>query len=341
MIEQDPFKKMTQMFLQDETDYLALSKAVKEFKAFLIELTGINLEDEEGRRNIQFDNGIALGTTWAAMCIDDMIRTKRFMKGVFDAVTHLRTATTAPIHILYAGTGPFAALVLPLLTKFSEEEIQFTFLEINEKSFTALERLIAKLGIDGYIRSLELADATQYSIPKGEHFDMLVCEAMLPGLNKEQQVPILLNLLKQLPAGITFIPQKIELELALIHPGRHIEVMMGNTEIDYCKRMGKIFELSKEKVFEYNSNRGASGKIVFPETTIACFPVQMKDHTRLVILTDIYVFGEQHIGINESGLTIPVLLQDISNIRDREIVIRARYKVDDIPGIEYTIHFEN
>ena len=67
------------------------------------------MENDRNREDIHLANGKALGTSWAARCVDDIIRTKKFVAGVYQAVQKLLNEyPEKTVHILYAGTGPFA-----------------------------------------------------------------------------------------------------------------------------------------------------------------------------------------------------------------------------------------
>ena len=78
------------------------------------------------RNDVYGETGMALGTLWAALCVDDMIRTKMFVKGLIEAVEDIMKKKEGPVHILYAGTGPFATLILPTLASYTSDQVQCT-----------------------------------------------------------------------------------------------------------------------------------------------------------------------------------------------------------------------
>ena len=139
------FKKellsITTIFFKDTTDYFELSNAIKNYKNLLVNLTKEELDNELYRDNIQLESGVAIGTLWAASCIDDVIRTHKFMKGINLAIQE-KVYLKDPLNILYAGTGPFATLLLPFILKYSELNIKYTLMEINTYSFKILKKLI-------------------------------------------------------------------------------------------------------------------------------------------------------------------------------------------------------
>ena len=96
-------------YLKDEIDYLRLLKATQEDKAILNNFTEKDLDSEEGKNDLYFENGKALSTYHAALCLDDLIRTKKFIRGIDKAI--IEKSKNKPIHILYAGTGSFAPLI--------------------------------------------------------------------------------------------------------------------------------------------------------------------------------------------------------------------------------------
>ena len=132
--------RITSEYFNDHLDYQKLSIASKEYKNLLNGVCGQNMDVENGRNDIDLDNGKALGTFWAALCIDDMIRTRQFIRGINKAIQE-KINQQKPLHVLYAGTGPFATLILPFILRYPKEDIKYTLLEINPLSFEILHAL--------------------------------------------------------------------------------------------------------------------------------------------------------------------------------------------------------
>ena len=141
--------RITSEYFNDHLDYQKLSIASKEYKNLLNGICGQNMDVENGRNDIDLDNGKALGTFWAALCMDDMIRTRRFIRGINKAIQE-KINKQKSLHILYAGTGPFATLILPFIFRYPKEDMKYTLLEINPFSFEILKDVILKLGLKDY-----------------------------------------------------------------------------------------------------------------------------------------------------------------------------------------------
>ncbi|MGK0387006.1 MAG: hypothetical protein ACI849_001626 [Patiriisocius sp.] len=65
---------------------------------------------------VAIDGGIALSSQHAIDCLHDILRTTRFIKGVYLAILDAQKQfPNTRLEIVYAGCGPVATLILPLL----------------------------------------------------------------------------------------------------------------------------------------------------------------------------------------------------------------------------------
>lgn len=311
-------RKIAEVILTDELDYQVLLNTMKEYKTLLLELSTIELEDIANKKNIQFENGVAIGPTWAARCVDDIVRTRQFIRGAFKAVDDKLKEKEAPVHILYAGSGPFATLLLPVLATYTDEQIQLTVLEINPGSIVCLKRVISKLGFEKYIVKIENEDATRYKMDAD--IDILISETMQHALVKEQQVPIMLNLVNQLPSSAIIIPECIKLELAYMDIN---QIATGNG--DRYKPINTLLDFNKSFI-----NRHNPSKNIIDESVELSLP-DSQVFNRIVVLTTIQVYQNEWINYDESGLTIPKILQPVP-LTDQ--VLDIKYVLGEIPGYE-------
>jgi tRNA G37 N-methylase Trm5 len=128
----------------------------------LLEVSQSAIEQEVYKLDLHLENGKAIGLRWAASCVDDMMRTKKFIKELMEDVQNRIAQKPAPIHILYAGTGPFAILILPVLACYSPAEIQVTLMEINKESFEGVKKCFNQLQLETYVKEYIHEDATTY-----------------------------------------------------------------------------------------------------------------------------------------------------------------------------------
>jgi len=313
-------------------DYQELFNVSKEYYDFLVEVIDLDPDDEQNRSNRKyFDNGYAIGLTWAAMCIKDIMRTKKFVDGLYQAVCDVqKNIGSKPIHILYAGTGPFATLVLPLTARFTSQELQFTLIEVNEDSYNCVNKLFHTLNLQEYIHHSEQVDATKWQLSVDLEIDIFLSETMQRALKCEQQVAICMNIVPQLSPKVLMIPENIVLKAALIHYEKEsINSYISNPVVN---SFGTIFELNKEtilqNIFAYNETKGNYNFspiiLNIPKPSIEKVPT-------LNILTEIVVYDEDIITYKESGLTIPFQIQQFYEVLPEKIMFY--YQIDENPGI--------
>ncbi len=327
----------TSEYFEDNLDFLKLSNTSKKYKSILEKISDQNMDIEKGRNDIYFDNGKALGTLWAALCLDDISRTRQFIRGIDKAIKD-KIHSQKPLHILYAGTGPYATLILPFIFRYSNQDIKYTFLEINPFSFKMLQKLILKLGLEDYDITLVNEDATKYQIDPKNEPDIIISETMQNALVKEQQVPIFLNLMNQIKRDVIFIPEKIELSIGFNKAGVSIE---APKEERFHKEIA-VFEVSKEAVFPLNQvKKQTVEEFSFEKKQIVIENEKLKGFNHLLMITEIQVYKDEKIKINDSGLTTPIFIKDIPENLKSSIVIDTQYQISSEPKLDYKITFSD
>jgi len=307
---------ITNVLLDDNTGAPLLEDTLELYRDILLSASGIDLGGEVEMDCVHTGAGVAIGTTWAALCIEDHLRTKRFVSGLFQAVSNVVARRPGPVHVLYAGTGPWATLILPLTTRFSPEQLRITCIEINDGSFAGLKRTFASLGLEAYVEEFIQADAATHVIAGKLPVDVMLSETMQFCLIDEMQVPIVLNLMGQLPDEAIMVPERITVHLGVLEDE-------SNKRVD--RDLGTVFTLDRACLRAYAP---AAGSLDFP-TLRQLVPASVADHDGpLALLTTIGVFGDQELTHYESGLTWPQIIGD--------------YPTADNPlsAIDFTYHLE-
>lgn len=159
-------------------------------------------------------SGVAINPEAAAYCAHDYQRSVVFIRGVHAAISALKLHfADTPLEILYAGCGPFATLLLPLLGKFSPGELQITLLDIHQRSLDSAQLVLEKFGLGDRGVSTVQGDACVYNHPQKLH--LIIAETMQKSLEQEPQFAVTANLAPQLIAQGVFIPQRIDVSLSL------------------------------------------------------------------------------------------------------------------------------
>lgn len=337
MTNQEILRKVVEVLIEPSADYSQLSKAIEQLRVLYLKLSNVDLDNDENRKDIHLFNGKALGTSWAARCVDDIVRTRKFISGVYQAVQKLLGEhPEKTVHILYAGTGPFATLVSPLTTIFSSDQLQFTFLELNSVSYQKVQQVVQQLEIQNYVRRIVQCDATTYQIPVDEQVDILLSETMQHALKREQQVPIIYNLLQQIDNEVILIPEVIELQLAGINSARNQARILHGAQEPYHHILGSFFKLDVPSVrafYKKNQDLPAAHKFLDQNFTIP--ESVQKEYPELYVFTRLCVYQNIEILPFESGLTIPYKLADLNSNRNTPHV-QVAYELGEDPDVRFS-----
>ncbi|WP_343586422.1 hypothetical protein [Flavobacterium sp.] len=282
---------------------------------------------------ILVDGGIALSSSGAADCVDDYIRTVSFIKGIYKAMTKfLDDPLEKKINIVYAGCGPYATLILPLLPLFDKGRISAILIDINASSLESVQNLIPVIGLEKYDLQMIEANAITYKIPKDFNVDLAVSETMHYALTSEPQVAISRNIIKQLSSQAIFIPQEIRIDLAYTFFNYEPYLRVGQNEVKGYKEsqpypykvfVDRLFTINKEHFNRENHNL----KI---ESAFYMLPTIFENHPDICLFTEITIFEDVELKTGESYITNPYCLVSMYGIKDCS-EIKLTYDFCDIP----------
>ncbi|MEE4001436.1 hypothetical protein V1T75_13910 [Tenacibaculum sp. FZY0031] len=326
----DELLRISSQLFEESSDY---SSTLKEYKQLLRSISNQIIDSEAYRNNIHCKNGIAIGTVWAANCLDDLERTLKFIKGIERAIQE-RIHQKDSLHILYAGTGPFASLILPFVLRYANFNITYTLLEINPLSFEALKSTIQKFDLETHRINFINTDATKYQFAKSISPDIIVSETMQRALDSEQQVAVFYNLMRQSNPDTVFIPEKITLSIGT----SSYKNDEPNIQQKYYRSHHNVFEVSKEAM---GSNDWwfdkTTAELNFTKKQTILKSKELSIALEIVVMTGITIYKNEKLLINESGLTAPKYIQDVSNNKKKLLTIYSRYVLGSKPKLELRI----
>ncbi|MCX2452035.1 hypothetical protein OQX61_12255 [Pedobacter sp. PLR] len=298
--------------LNPENFHDKLAPAVMGYADLLFE--EFNLDGSTGREHIQTLNGNAIGAFWAAKCIREIFRTQRFSRALYSSVLGVIGQNRKPIHVLYAGTGPFAALALPIMMMLKPEDVQFTFLEINPESIEVLEEVIDLFDLHAYVKNIHQCDASLWDVPSSG-IDIVISETMSRALIAEPQVAIMLNLASQLPKEVVFLPEEIKVSLCKLsrdsrEPERIAELINFNKASIYS-----IIENSSMRNWNFNDQN---------------IQTNISEGDQLYFMTEIRINDGNILNLNDSSLN---LLEKLKvNKKLGVINLNVKYALGKRPG---------
>ncbi|MBK5213920.1 MAG: hypothetical protein JJE55_09710 [Flavobacteriaceae bacterium] len=327
--------EITQNLISEDVISDVLKNSIEDLKLLLEKVSGLNQEAPVNSENILLPTGKAIGPKWAGMCLEDIPRTHKFIKGINYAVQKiLEKNPKNPVTILYAGTGPFATLILPLLSRYKPSELQLILLEVNTISIESLKKIIKGFDAYEYIKAIYHCDAANFTVPSEFEADILLVECMQHALLREPQVGITYNLLPQMKKEAILIPEEVSLHLALVdmdEKNEYLSIENNEAKRDYYENSEAVFTLNKVEVLQNSSDFKKEG-FQFPEKETHFSRKQLNNHDLIAISTEITVFKNISLNIDESGLTVPLFLADLNH--DQTVTgAKTQYVVGTDPGL--------
>lgn len=322
---QNPKEKLaslTEIILSENENPGRLRTVCRELYDFFCEIAG--LDDQSQDSDIQdgtiLSSGKAISPVNAARCLWEYKRTTEFTRGVLAAIVELKKRfPREKIEIVYAGCGPFATLVTPLLDRFSPAEINLTLLDYHEFSLQSAKKIFRELELEKFAPVFVRADACTYQHPREIH--LVITETMQNALVNETQTAITLNLAPQLRDGGIFVPQNISVEVCLV-----------NFQKEFAEKerilLGAILELDAAQIKQKGFDN-------FPAVTIKT-PAENGGNFKLMMLTNIEIFGSHRLGNYDSSITYPKFIRPLLD-STKPRAIEFSYILDEKPRFEHKV----
>lgn len=313
---------LSQIILNDEKPG-NLRAACFELYALFCEIVGLreDIEDTKTHDGTILSQGKAISPLNAALCVREYKRTSQFLRGVLAAINELKSRfPNEKIEILYAGIGPFATLITPLLGRFSPDELNLTLLDYHDFSIDAVKKIFHAFELEKFNPKFIRTDACSYKHPRRIH--LIISETMQNALRNETQTAITLNLAPQLYENGIFVPQKIFVEAVFVN----LKKEFGEKERIYA---GKVLELDAENIRQKPS-------LDFPTVGVE-IPKEAKERDLdLRLFTEIRIFGSFGLTDYQSSISYPIKIRPNFDIKTTNSV-EFSYIIDEKPHFEHRI----
>lgn len=288
-------------------DDAGVSKAaIEQLVVLLGDASGISAEfDMNDWQNENLSTGVAISPIQAAKCVKEILRTQIFLKGVYQCFQD-KLALKESINVLYAGTGPYGMLVIPLLHLFHADQIKVWLLDIHPQNMDALRKLTSVLGVSDRIKLYAVTDATTWEPDNEVRFDVLVSETMTALLAREPQVSIFAHLQRYLADSGDLIPQQIVLQSELA-----ASKSSGLQPI----QLGSFFRLDRAASMEIaaGDNSSFKGQILLPDS------FSTLNYQTINFNTDIQVYRDHWLRKNQCSLNMPIVHNGLKLIKGSTI----------------------
>lgn len=278
------------------------------------------LSQEVLTRQYISDTGLIMSPHNCKHTIKDVYRIKGYARGI-DKAIQSKLKHKSKINILYPACGPFAPLLLPLLSyykdtqKYSAQQLQVILVDVQPGAVMTLHQLVKDLQLEDYVSLIQEADATQFE--PDVDIDLLVLEAMQHGFTKEGQLSIAKHLVKFLNIDGWMIPQSVSIRGMMVVG--ETEFNQQWKEVDYSHstnmtkdakedrvELGEILSINKSSLLNMPILELEDGVNVVPANKVT-LPVGVEDMPErfLTIYAHIDTFAEESVGQYDSGITHP------------------------------------
>lgn len=327
------------ILLADESYPGELLAATHALRDEFSRITGVRDQDSGGSDgdHTVIASGTAISPVDAARCLVDFARTTKFLRAVRAAIGEARRNFPGErVDVLYAGCGPWAPLALPLCVVLDPAEVGFRLLDIHERSLSAARQLVEHFELGDFITGFICDDATQIQLDRAPH--VIVAETMQSALKKEPQLAITANLAGQLAPGGVFVPESIEVLATAADIEAEFAVEPGAEVVDGSLRrrveLGSLLDLNADSAGALlASARGDRLPPVVCE--VPDLPAGRMYH--LMLRTRVGLFGELALGDYETGLTYPVVQNELGAVSAGDSY-EFTYRLGQAPGFEVVEH---
>jgi hypothetical protein len=272
-------------------------------------------------------SGLAISPMMAAWCAREPLRSAAFIRGVARAFAQAaRSRADAPVRVLYAGCGPFALLVLPLMAVMPASRLRVTLIDIHREALDYARKLVASLGLEDRVAAWVHGDATEYRIDPAAPPDVIVSETMSAALAREPQVSITRHLLAQAPHAL-LVPAVVRVDCLLCNPARE-----KPNEISPLRdriHVGHVFQLDADAVLRWADLQEEWR----PPPTIT-LPAVIEPRYQVRLLTHIEVFDGIALGDYACSLNTPRFLPGKPLFTGGER-LQFRYRLGGNPGLDF------
>ena len=265
-------------------------------------------------------HGKACSSDVAAMCTIEFMRNYRFQLGILKAIQD-KSQESTPVQLLYAGSGPFGSLVIPLLLLLKPDQVHVTIIDIHRESLDRLKRLVKALALEDFISAYHLADATEWKPDNDKTYDIIVSETMKAMLEQEPQVAVFTNLEAFLkPTGI-FIPEKIRIKAWLVDSATEYNQTLAShnftsnvSAIVPSVCIADMFSLDRNAVVDIRKNG-------IEKASKGCFtlPNNVEQFNLIQYSTDIQVYDSVVLNKKECSLTCPKVVPLDQNLAGKDM----------------------
>ncbi len=312
----------------------------KAYEQAMLSMQEAKLAEAIATRQFVHASGLVLSPIHCSTTIKDVSRLDAFGTGMDVLIRQqcelARQQGRDCIHILYPACGPFAPLLLPLLTYYQANDcfpaalgvqLKVTLVDIHEGATQTLRQLVADLGLEEQVETIATADACSYT--PSSPIDVLVLEASQHGFSKEAHFSIAHGLLPHLRDSGELVPKEVVIKAAMVVGQTEYVEQFRNANTDASANAEQPLQLDAAaqadrvelgEVWRLNKASIAGAKLLTlqdGQQLVLCnrltLPEERDDLANriLVLYSEFDTFGDGKLTQYQSGITHPLPMMEV------------------------------
>ncbi len=305
--------------LNSETPVNELTLHLESMQACFASALG-NRIDTLSKEWTRLQTGKATSPADAVNCFSDTLRTVKYIRGGYQAIQDLQKIfPNERLHVVYAGCGPFAPLMLPLCALFTPDKLSLTLIDIHRESLDSVKLLARSLDLESSIKEYLCEDASLYRFPEEVPIHMMVSETLVQGLIIEGHVSIVHNFSDQILENGIIIPETIIVDAKYIRPEVEFQpcppllppgIAGPRSRAVQSQRitMGRVFDVSLEAAGTWKESacHDVNNHVILPANTLDT-PEDIPAGYEFALFTELKIYKDIVLREYESGLTHPLI----------------------------------
>ena len=272
--------------------------------------------------DVELDSGLAINPQAAAWCLLDSQRSTVFIRGLYQAL--LDAAERHPdriINVLYAGCGPFASLLMPLLSQLPLPRYHFVLLDVHTRSLLSVDELLTHFEFQEAHVVFECTDASRWQ--SEERFDVIVSEVMQKALEQEPQLAVTQHLRTLLLDDGTFLPERIDIQPVLAHWQVERQHLQGVDPDAMPAQLAESERIALHSPISLSIATAEQWPVPTQSQCMAQFDIpNIADINRfdVILCTTIQVYPGYHLHDWQCTLTLPAKCYELVDFRPGDVL---------------------
>lgn len=277
------------------------------------------LSEEESHNSYINATGLVMAVKDAINTVNDIYRVKAFIRGIDQALAH--HTENRPLQLLYPACGPFAPLLMPLISYYQQrnigpQQLRITLIDLQPGAIKVLSQLVDDLGLGDYIQAIHCMDVMDYQ--PDQPIDILIMEALQHGFSREGHLAFARHLSQFLSPDAIMVPEKLTVN-AFLNVGQReyidqwtAQERTHSTLVDPAIQqertpLGEIFTLTLDSLRNLNViPLGDSAELVECNQIRIPTDIENIEKKSLLLSVSATTFGQEQIEEYDSGISHPM-----------------------------------